>query len=127
MNGRFFSKCCSATLGSGVHVPGRPRATTPEEDRFLALSARRRTTTAPYFKHHVFTMQVCMHQLCAFPSTDDSEGTAYAGQENNAATMGFCSRFILIWREQRTRYVQHCQGISLGGHTMCSMEEPQLS
>ncbi|GFW81178.1 hypothetical protein TNCV_4805461 [Trichonephila clavipes] len=30
----------------------------------------------------VFTMQVCMQedQLCAFPSTDDSEGTAYAGQ-----------------------------------------------
>ncbi|GFT36344.1 transposable element Tcb2 transposase [Trichonephila clavipes] len=32
----------------------------------------------------VFTMQVCMQedQLCAFPSTDDSEGTSYAGQEN---------------------------------------------
>ncbi|GFW51388.1 HTH_Tnp_Tc3_2 domain-containing protein [Trichonephila clavipes] len=29
-------------------VPGRPRATTPAEDRFLALSARRRrTTTVP--------------------------------------------------------------------------------
>ncbi|GFW22421.1 DDE_3 domain-containing protein [Trichonephila clavipes] len=30
------------------------------------------------------TMQVCMQedQLCAFPSTDDSEGTADAGQEN---------------------------------------------
>ncbi|GFT78243.1 HTH_Tnp_Tc3_2 domain-containing protein [Trichonephila clavipes] len=27
-------------------VPGRPRATTPAEDRFLALSARRRRTTA---------------------------------------------------------------------------------
>ncbi|GFV04556.1 HTH_Tnp_Tc3_2 domain-containing protein [Trichonephila clavipes] len=26
-------------------VPGRPRATTPAEDRFLALSARRRRTT----------------------------------------------------------------------------------
>ncbi|GFW28002.1 HTH_Tnp_Tc3_2 domain-containing protein [Trichonephila clavipes] len=30
-------------------VPGRPRATTPAEDRFLALSARRRTTTVPQF------------------------------------------------------------------------------
>ncbi|GFX97865.1 HTH_Tnp_Tc3_2 domain-containing protein [Trichonephila clavipes] len=30
------------------HVPGQPRATTPAEDRFLALSARRRrTTTVP--------------------------------------------------------------------------------
>ncbi|GFU22709.1 HTH_Tnp_Tc3_2 domain-containing protein [Trichonephila clavipes] len=29
-------------------VPGRPRATTPAEDRYLALSARRRrTTTVP--------------------------------------------------------------------------------
>ncbi|GFT04430.1 HTH_Tnp_Tc3_2 domain-containing protein [Trichonephila clavipes] len=28
-------------------VPGRPRATTPAEDRFLALSAQRRTTTVP--------------------------------------------------------------------------------
>ncbi|GFT21342.1 HTH_Tnp_Tc3_2 domain-containing protein [Trichonephila clavipes] len=50
------NRCCSATLGS---IPirrfcvqktcsGRPRATTPAEDRFLALSARRRrTTTVP--------------------------------------------------------------------------------
>ncbi|GFS89518.1 uncharacterized protein TNCV_1810181 [Trichonephila clavipes] len=80
-------------------VTGRPRATTPAEDRFLALSARRRRTTtvpqlvADHFQASgrrilrceiVFTMQVCMQedQLCAFPSTDDSEGTAYAGQEN---------------------------------------------
>ncbi|GFW93012.1 paired domain-containing protein [Trichonephila clavipes] len=82
-------------------VPGRPRATTPAEDRFLALSARReepllcRSSLQTTFKHQeeesryygakiVFTMQVCMQedQLCAFPSTDDSEGTAYAGQEN---------------------------------------------
>ncbi|GFX89434.1 uncharacterized protein TNCV_4774651 [Trichonephila clavipes] len=28
-------------------VPGRPQATTPAEDRFLPLSARRRTTTVP--------------------------------------------------------------------------------
>ncbi|GFY22207.1 hypothetical protein TNCV_3298501 [Trichonephila clavipes] len=44
----------------------------------------------------VFTMQICMQedQLCAFPPTGDSEGTAYAGQENmflDAATMGFCA------------------------------------
>ncbi|GFT22202.1 uncharacterized protein TNCV_3272401 [Trichonephila clavipes] len=80
-------------------VPGRPRATTPAEDRFLALSARRRRTTTvrsslqTTFKHQKknlryygakSSLQVCMqeNQLCAFPSTDDSEGTAYAGQEN---------------------------------------------
>ncbi|GFW77231.1 paired domain-containing protein [Trichonephila clavipes] len=95
-------------------VPGRPRATTPAEDRFLALLARRRRTTtvpqlvADHFQasgrrisattvRNVFTIQVCMQedQLCAFPSTDDSEGTAYAGQERtcflDAATMGFCA------------------------------------
>ncbi|GFX17055.1 transposable element Tc3 transposase [Trichonephila clavipes] len=123
-------------------VPGRSRATTPAEDRFLALSARRRRTTtvpqlvADHFQASgkespllrceiVFTMQVCMQedQLCAFPSTDDSEGTAYAGQENMAST---------DLEEQRTRYHQSntverhsyrgggilvWAGISLGGHT----------
>ncbi|GFT16727.1 transposable element Tcb2 transposase [Trichonephila clavipes] len=72
----------------------------------------------------VFTMQVCMQedQLCAFPSTDDSEGTAYAGQENmflgrsnngllccsdeSRFTMESDSGRLLIWREQRTRYHQ---------------------
>ncbi|GFX24417.1 uncharacterized protein TNCV_992331 [Trichonephila clavipes] len=79
-------------------VPGRPRATTPA---FFSLEGRRRepllcrSSLQTTFKHQeeespllrceiVFTMQVCMQedQLCAFPSTDDSEGTAYAGQEN---------------------------------------------
>ncbi|GFW64784.1 transposable element Tcb2 transposase [Trichonephila clavipes] len=82
-------------------VPGRPRATTPAEDRFQLFrhERKRRTTTVPqlvadHFHQEeespllrceiVFTMQVCMQedQFCAFPSTDDSEGTAYAGQEN---------------------------------------------
>ncbi|GFT51439.1 transposable element Tcb2 transposase [Trichonephila clavipes] len=62
-------------------------------------------------------------QLCAFPSTDDSEGTAYAGQENmflGRSNNGLlcCSQTspdlqwrvisgrLLIWREQRTRYHQ---------------------
>ncbi|GFU94179.1 transposable element Tcb2 transposase [Trichonephila clavipes] len=115
-------------------VPGRPRTTAPAEDRFLALSARRKNhycaaaRCRPLFKHQeeespllrceiVFTMQVCMQedQLCAFPSTDDSEGTAYAGKRTcflDAATMGFCavhrrvpdlqwsdSGRLLIWRD----------------------------
>ncbi|GFV81986.1 DDE_3 domain-containing protein [Trichonephila clavipes] len=63
---------------------------TKGEERLLCRSSLQTT-----FKHQeeespllrceiVFTMQVCMQedQLCAFPSTDDSEGTAYAGQEN---------------------------------------------
>ncbi|GFY34189.1 uncharacterized protein TNCV_2504921 [Trichonephila clavipes] len=98
---RFWDQYQSEDSVSRRPVPGRPRATTPAEDRFLALSARRRRTTtvpqlvADHFQASgrrspllrceiVFTMQVCMQedQLCAFPSTDDSEGTAYAGQEN---------------------------------------------
>ncbi|GFV21045.1 transposable element Tcb2 transposase [Trichonephila clavipes] len=82
-------------------VPGRPRATTPAEDRFLALSARRRrTTTVPqlvadhfqsirkknirYYGAKSFTMQVCMQkdQLLCSPQRTTAKGTAYAGQEN---------------------------------------------
>ncbi|GFV31518.1 uncharacterized protein TNCV_3998291 [Trichonephila clavipes] len=82
-------------------VPGRPRATTPAEDRFLALSARRRRTTtvpqlvADHFKASgrrisATTVRNRLHNaglyarrpVVCVPSTDDSEGTAYAGQEN---------------------------------------------
>ncbi|GFS54044.1 hypothetical protein TNCV_3762411 [Trichonephila clavipes] len=100
-----------------------PRATTPAED-----SARRRRTTTVLTISSIRKKNLCYYgaksssqwlqedQLCAF-STDDSKGTAYAGQENmflDAATMGFCavhrrvsdSGRLLIWREQRTRYHQ---------------------
>ncbi|GFV19800.1 transposable element Tcb2 transposase [Trichonephila clavipes] len=97
-------------------VPGRPRATTPAEDRFLALSARRRrTTTVPQLVADHFqasgrrisatTVRNRLHNaglyarrpVVCVPSTDDSEGTAYAGQENMAST---------DLEEQRTRYHQ---------------------
>ncbi|GFV25220.1 transposable element Tcb2 transposase [Trichonephila clavipes] len=43
-----FSRCLPPVSSGLRPVPGRPRATTPAEDRFLALSARRRrTTTVP--------------------------------------------------------------------------------
>ncbi|GFX34563.1 uncharacterized protein TNCV_3658011 [Trichonephila clavipes] len=72
----------------------------------------------------IFTMQVCMQedQLCAFPSTDDSEGTACWAREHvswtqqqwasvlftdeSRFTMESDSGRLLIWREQRTRYHQ---------------------
>ncbi|GFU70449.1 uncharacterized protein TNCV_1116451 [Trichonephila clavipes] len=82
-------------------VPGQPRATTPAEDRFLALSARRRrTTTVPQLVADHFqasgrrisatTMRNRLHNaglyarrpVVCVPSTDDSKGTTYAGQEN---------------------------------------------
>ncbi|GFT35674.1 uncharacterized protein TNCV_2849641 [Trichonephila clavipes] len=82
-------------------VPGRPRATTPAEDRFLALSARRRRNhycAAARCRHFqasgrrisATTVRNRLHNAGLYarrpvvrsPSTDDSEGTAYAGQEN---------------------------------------------
>ncbi|GFU78003.1 transposable element Tc3 transposase [Trichonephila clavipes] len=111
-------------------VPGRPRATTPAEDRFLALSARRRrTTTVPQLVADHFqasgrrisatTVRNRLHNaglyarrpVVCVPSTDDSEGTAYAGQENmflGRSNNGLLYRGggILVWA-----------GISLGGHT----------
>ncbi|GFW17459.1 transposable element Tcb2 transposase [Trichonephila clavipes] len=140
---RLWDQYQSEDYVSRRPVPGRPRATTPAEDRAFSSSfgtkeknhycaaARCRPFSSirkknlRYYGAKSFTMQVCMQedQLCAFPSTDDSEGTAYAGQENMAST---------DLEEQRTRYHQSntverhsyrgggilaWAGISLGGHT----------
>ncbi|GFU95827.1 transposable element Tcb2 transposase [Trichonephila clavipes] len=95
-------------------VPGRPRATTPAEDRFLALSARReepllcRSSLQTTFKHQeeknlpllrceiVFTMQVCMQedQLCAFPQRTTAKEPLMLGKTTcflDSATMSFCA------------------------------------
>ncbi|GFU94347.1 transposable element Tcb2 transposase [Trichonephila clavipes] len=107
-------------------VPGRPRATTPAEDRFLALSARRRrTTTVPQLVADHF--QASGRRISA---------TTVRNRLHNADgvrfTMESDSGRLLIWREQRTRYHQSntverhsyrgggilvWAGISLGGHT----------
>ncbi|GFU49161.1 uncharacterized protein TNCV_2674641 [Trichonephila clavipes] len=101
-------------------VLGRPRATTPAEDRFLALSARRRRTTtvpqlvADHFQHQeeespllrceiVFIMQVCMQedQLCAFPQRTTKVmlniGLLCCSDESRF-TMESDSGRLLIWR-----------------------------
>ncbi|GFV06973.1 uncharacterized protein TNCV_3606801 [Trichonephila clavipes] len=56
-----------------------------QEEDFSATTVRNRSQCR----------SVCKKTSCVrFPSTDDSEGTAYAGQENmflDAATMGFCA------------------------------------
>ncbi|GFV88876.1 hypothetical protein TNCV_1317291 [Trichonephila clavipes] len=98
--------CCSATLGSNtsskicVEAVQADHEHNTAEDRFFSSSAEGRTTNAAArlqttFKHRgreespllrceiVFTMRSLYareDQLRAFPSTDDSEGTAYAGQ-----------------------------------------------
>ncbi|GFU79679.1 transposable element Tc3 transposase [Trichonephila clavipes] len=123
-------------------VPGRPRATTPAEDRFSSsfgtkeknhycaaarcrpLSSIRKKNLSYYgAKSSSQCRSVCRKTSCVrSPSTDDSEGTAYAGQENmfltqqqwasvlftdeSRFTMESDSGRLLIWREQRTRYHQ---------------------
>ncbi|GFW86860.1 transposable element Tcb2 transposase [Trichonephila clavipes] len=104
-------------------VPSRPRATTPAEDRFLALSARRRrTTTVP--------------QLVADHCQASGRRISATTVRNRLHNAGLYARRpvvrLLIWREQRTRYHQSntverhsyrgggilvWAGISLGGHT----------
>ncbi|GFX16126.1 transposable element Tc3 transposase [Trichonephila clavipes] len=115
-------------------VPGRPRATTPAEDRFQLFRHEEepllcRSSLQTTFKHQeeespllrceiVFTMQ---QQWASVLFTDQSR-----------FTMESDSGRLLIWREQRTRYHQSntverhsyrgggilvWAGISLGGHT----------
>ncbi|GFT31848.1 transposable element Tcb2 transposase [Trichonephila clavipes] len=115
-------------------VPGRPRATTPAEDRFQLFRHEGeepllcRSSLQTTFKHQeeespllrceiVFTMQICMQEDQLYESR---------------FTMESDSGRLLIWREQRTRYHQSntverhsyrgggilvWAGISLGGHT----------
>ncbi|GFV20822.1 HTH_Tnp_Tc3_2 domain-containing protein [Trichonephila clavipes] len=96
-------------------IPGRPRATTPAENRFLALSARRRRTTTvpqlvsdPPFKASgrrisATTVRNRLHnaglyarrQLCAFPpQRTTAKEPLMLGKRTcflDAATMGFCA------------------------------------
>ncbi|GFV06143.1 transposable element Tcb2 transposase [Trichonephila clavipes] len=125
-------------------VPGRPRATTPAEDRFLALSARRRrTTTVPQLVADHFqasgrrisatTVRNRLHNaglyarrpVVCVPSTDDSEGTAYAGQENmflgrsNNGLLALDTINPTLLKDTVIEVVESLvwAGISLGGHT----------
>ncbi|GFT44704.1 transposable element Tcb2 transposase [Trichonephila clavipes] len=124
-------------------VPGRPRATTPAEDRFLALSARRRrTTTVPQLVADHF--QASGRRICATTrrnrlcwarehvSWTQQQWASVLFTDESRFTMESDSGRLLIWREQRTRYHQSntverhsyrgggilvWAGISLGGHT----------
>ncbi|GFY29535.1 uncharacterized protein TNCV_2627051 [Trichonephila clavipes] len=111
-------------------VPGRPRATTPAEDRFLALSARReknhycaaarcrplssiRKKNLLYYGAKLSSQcrSVCKKTSCVRSLNGRREETAYAGQENmflGRSSNGLLYRGggILVWA-----------GISLGGHT----------
>ncbi|GBM14763.1 hypothetical protein AVEN_72029-1 [Araneus ventricosus] len=96
---RLWDQYQSEDSVSRRHVSGRPRVTTPAEDRFLALSARRRrNTTVPQLVADHFvasgrrisapTVRRRLHNagfyakrpVVCVPSTDDREGPAYVGQ-----------------------------------------------
>ncbi|GFV12591.1 transposable element Tcb2 transposase [Trichonephila clavipes] len=124
-------------------VPGRPRATTPAEDRFLALSARRRrTTTVPQLVADHFqasgrriSATTRRNRLCwarEHVSWTQQQWASVLFTDESRFTMESDSVRLLIWREQRTRYHQSntverhsyrgggilvWAGISLGGHT----------
>ncbi|GFV66735.1 HTH_Tnp_Tc3_2 domain-containing protein [Trichonephila clavipes] len=94
-------------------VPGRPRATTPAEDRFLALSARRRRTTtvpqlvADHFQAsgrripllrceivHNAGLYARRPVVCVPPTDDKAKEPLMLGKRTcilDAATMGFCA------------------------------------
>ncbi|GFV41643.1 transposable element Tcb2 transposase [Trichonephila clavipes] len=124
-------------------VPGRPRATTPAEDRFLALSARRRrTTTVPQLVADNFqasgrriSATTRRNRLCwarEHVSWTQQQWASVLFTDESRFTKESDSGRLLIWREQRTRYYQSntverhsyrgggilvWAGISLGGHT----------
>ncbi|GFW84771.1 transposable element Tcb2 transposase [Trichonephila clavipes] len=124
-------------------VPGRPRATTPAEDRFLSLSARRRrTTTVPQLVADHFqasgrriSATTRRNRLCwarEHVSWTQQQWASVLFTDESRFTMESDSGRLLIWREQRTRYHQSntverhsyrggrilvWAGISLGGHT----------
>ncbi|GFV60935.1 transposable element Tcb2 transposase [Trichonephila clavipes] len=112
---RLWDQYQSEDSVSRKPVPGRPRATTPAEDRFLALSARRRRTTT-------------VQQLVADHFQASGRRISATTVRNRLHNAGR----LLIWREQRSRYHQSntverhsyrgggilvSAGISLGGHT----------
>ncbi|GFW99065.1 transposable element Tcb2 transposase [Trichonephila clavipes] len=124
-------------------VPGRPRATTPTEDRFLALSARRKNHYCAAARLYARRPVVCVplngrqrrNRLCwarEHVSWTQQQWASVLFTDESIFTMESDSGRLLIWREQRTRYHQSntverhsyrgggilvWAGISLGGHT----------
>ncbi|GFT74010.1 transposable element Tcb2 transposase [Trichonephila clavipes] len=116
-------------------VPGRPRATTPAEDRFQLFRHEgeepllSRSSLQTTFKHQeeespllrceiVFTMQICMrflngrqrrNRLCwarEHVSGTQQQWASVLFTDESRFTMEIDSGHLLIWREQRTRYHQ---------------------
>ncbi|GFT72733.1 uncharacterized protein TNCV_756261 [Trichonephila clavipes] len=99
---RLWNQYQTEASVSRIHVPERPRTTTPEGDSFITLSARRRRISVPQLvaDHSVAsgrrisasTVRRRIHNsglyarwrpvVCVYPSTNDREWPVYLGQEN---------------------------------------------
>ncbi|GFX50817.1 paired domain-containing protein [Trichonephila clavipes] len=109
-------------------VPGRPRATTPAEDRFLALSARRRRTTMSARCRPLSSIRKKNLRYYGAKSSSQCRSVckktilrSYAGQEimflgrsgllcftDVRFTMESDSGRLLIWRNSALDTFQHC-------------------
>ncbi|GFV57912.1 hypothetical protein TNCV_1599041 [Trichonephila clavipes] len=123
--------CCSATLGSIQSkdyklsrrpVPGRPRATTPAEDRFIALSARRRRTklcrsslqTTSIRKKNLRyygakssqCRSVCKKTSCVRSFQRTTAKNRFAGQENMFLGRSNNGRYLLRFPDLQWKLIQ---------------------
>ncbi|GFU04986.1 transposable element Tcb2 transposase [Trichonephila clavipes] len=88
-------------------------------DHFQASGRRISATTVINRLHNAGLYD----QLCAFPSTDDSEGTAYAGQEN--MFLGRSNNFCAVHR--RVRFTMESDSGRLsGGNSALDTINPTL-
>ncbi|GFV21489.1 hypothetical protein TNCV_146461, partial [Trichonephila clavipes] len=121
-------------------VPGRPRATTPAEDRFLALSARRReepllcrSSLQATFKHQEESrcgakssseMQVLLANakrrpggVAAFPSTDGSRKPLHQAREHvsvGRSNNDFCAVWTDEYRDETLDPYVHPYAAAIG-------------
>ncbi|GFV27941.1 uncharacterized protein TNCV_4522231 [Trichonephila clavipes] len=106
---RLWDQYQSEDSASRRPVPGRPRATTPAEDRFLALSARRRrtTTVSQLVADH---FQASGRRISATTVRNRLHNAGNSAlryhQSNTVERHSYRGGGILVWA-----------GISLGGHT----------
>ncbi|GFV56369.1 uncharacterized protein TNCV_3922981 [Trichonephila clavipes] len=103
-------------------VPGRPRATTPAEDRFLALSARRRRTN------------YCAAARCRPLSSIRKKNLRYYGAKSSSQCRSVCKKTSCVRSPQRTTAKETAYagqenmflGRSNNGLLCCSQTSPDL-
>ncbi|GBM39362.1 hypothetical protein AVEN_119029-1, partial [Araneus ventricosus] len=119
---RLWAQYQSEDSLSRRHVSGRPRVTTPAEDRFLALCAAARCRplfsirekNLCYYRRRLHNAGLYARRSAMSPSTDDREAPAYVGQEN---TFTVPDSNGLLYSSQ-TSSDSHCraiQGVCLSG------------